>query len=118
MKLVVAILFGLVLQGCAAKSWNVFDARDPAIASKLKLGEADWREIEILAAQEAGWVPYEVLLRKKGLIEIDFRRADDPDARKGGIVRHYSKKEAHWQKLDYDGSWGHMLSPLQKEGRP
>ena len=114
MKTISVIFICLMLAGCAATSWSVFEATDPAVAAKLEISEKEWREIQKLASQEDGWVPLNILRREKGVIEIDFRKANDPDARQGGIVRHYSKQGNTWKKLGYDGAWGYMIQPLQK----
>src|SRR4051812_11479449 len=111
MKSVMAILIALALSGCATPSWDIFTPSDPDIASKLKLTDDEWRTIEVLASQEAGWVPHSILRRKKGVIEVDFRKASDLKGREGGIVRYYEKAGLSWRKVDYNGTWGYTLVP-------
>ena len=77
----------------------------------MGIPEQEWHAVQMLAAEEKGWVPDTVLKIRKNLVEIRFRALDDVRDINGGITRRYEKKATGWTKTNFSGSWNYVLLP-------
>ena len=109
MKIRVFVLFLVLLLvrcGSEQKQIQFVDAADPALPTKLGIGDQDWSQIKQLASGQKEFVIKDVGKATPNVIEVEFKKPDDARNDQGGATERYERQAAGWVKqTDFDGCW-------------
>jgi hypothetical protein len=74
--------------------------------TKIKLSEQDWLQIKQLASARKEFVFLDVRKVAADVIEIRFKKPDDPRNDQGGPLARFEKHEGQWiMDTNFNGDW-------------
>jgi hypothetical protein len=96
----------VLLVGCGGGQVQFVDAADPALPTKLGIGDQDWTRIKQLASRQEGFVIKDAGKAAPNVIEVELKKPDDARNDQGGPTERYEKKDGGWVlQTDFQGYW-------------